>query len=483
MNSSAVRFLISILVIAAVAIAGRLNAQEKIELKNAKELTGKIVDGQSVREAKGDVEFVQGNVKVYCNNATQFISSNMVELTGNVKIYQDTLTLLTNKAIYYGDERRAVCSGNVTLRDPNATLRSDNGVYTFNDAKAFFKGDVIIVNPGYRITSEELIYLRNTEESYAKGDVVVVTDSAVVKADEIDFFSREGRTYARGNVRIDSDSTIITSDTAVSYSNERRSVAYGNVEINSPGNNSRIFGKWLENYGSRKVTTLAGDAFLVQVEENGKDTTFIACDTMTAFRDSVEKYVASGEVEIIRGRFLSKSGEALYFRDAGIIVLVREPVVWQDELQLTADSIYAEFPEKKLKKIVAERVPGAKNSKLSFAVSKNSDLRFSKRYDQISGRSITIDFADDKISAIEVDGEARSIYFMYEKESANGMNRIEGLKLFIYFDKDQKVVRIKVTGGPKGDYIPEQLIGRYEQLLPGFILREDIPERKVNRAF
>lgn len=483
MNSYAMRFRIFLFVIVAVACSGIVTAQEKIELKNAKELTGKIVDGQNVREAKGDVEFVQGNVKVYCNNAIQYITSNMVELTGNVKIYQDTLTLLTNKAVYYGDERRAVCSGNVTLKDPNATLRSDNGVYTFSDAKAFFKGDVIIINPDYRITSEELVYFRNTEESYAKGDVVVVTDSAIVRADEIDFYSREGRTFARGNVRIDSDSTIITSDTAVSYSNERRSIAYGKVEINSPGNNSRLFGKWLENYGSKKITTLVGDAFLIQVEENGKDTTFIVCDTMIAFRDSLEKYVASGNVEMIRGRFLSKSGEAVYFRNSGIVVLLREPIVWQDELQLTADSIYAEFPDKKLKKIIAKRIPEVRNSKLSFAISKNTDIRYSQRYDQISGRIITLNFEDEKITAAEVEGEARSIYFMYEDQSASGMNRIEGMKLFIYFDGDQKVTRIKVTGGPKGDYIPEQLIGSYEQLLPGFLLRDDIPERKADGAF
>ncbi len=164
-------------------------------------------------------------------------------------------------------------------------------------------------------------------------------------------------------------------------------------------------------------------------------------------------------------------------------MLLREPVVWQDELQLTADSIYAEFPDKKLKKIIAKRIPEVRNSKLSFAISKNTDIRYSQRYDQISGRIITLNFEDEKITAAEVEGEARSIYFMYEDQSASGMNRIEGMKLFIYFDGDQKVTRIKVTGGPKGDYIPEQLIGSYEQLLPGFLLRDDIPERKADGAF
>ena len=71
-----------------------LIAQEKVELKNAEELTGKVIDGQNVREAKGNVEFIQGNVKVFCNSATQYIEANRIELRGNVRIYQDTLTLL-----------------------------------------------------------------------------------------------------------------------------------------------------------------------------------------------------------------------------------------------------------------------------------------------------------------------------------------------------------------------------------------------------
>ena len=70
-----------------LATASVVSGQEKIELKNADELSGKVIDGQNVREANGNVEFAQGNVKVYCNSATQFIDANRVELRGNVKIY------------------------------------------------------------------------------------------------------------------------------------------------------------------------------------------------------------------------------------------------------------------------------------------------------------------------------------------------------------------------------------------------------------
>ncbi len=453
-------------------------AQDKIELKNAKELTGRIVDGQSIREAKGDVEFVQGNVKVFCNSAIQYMTTNRVELTGNVRIYQDTLTLFTDKAVYYGDERRAVCNGAVTLKDPNATLRSDNGVYTFNDAKAFFKGDVIIVNPDYRITSDELIYLRNSEESYATGNVIVTTDSATIRADKIDFLKREGRTFARSNVIIESDSTIIKADTATNYSNERRSVATGNVSINSVNNNTVAYADRLENFERDRFTKLTSNAMLIQIEDN-RDTLMINCDTMLAVRTYPESYVALSNVEIIRDNFFSKCGEAKYFKEVETISLNRQPIVWQDNLQLTGDSIYAELPGKKLQSIYAKRISEMQGSAESFAISKNADSNFAVRFDQISGNEIAIRFDDDKISNIDVTGNARSIYFMYEQDRGNGLNRIEGNELIIYFDTEEKLSKIKVISDPKGEYVPESLIQTVNRSLPGFLPRDDKPLRRV----
>ncbi|MEO6695540.1 MAG: OstA-like protein [Ignavibacteria bacterium] len=452
-------------------------AQEKIELKNADQLSGKVIDGQNVREATGNVEFVQGNVKVFCNSATQFIEANRVELRGNVRIYQDTLSLLTPKATYFGDDKRAVCESGVTLKDPNATLRADNGVYFFNEAKAIFKGDVIIVNPQYRITSNEITYFRNNEDSFARGNVIVTTDSATIKADNIDFFKRQGKTYALGNVRIESDSTVITSDTATNFSSEKKSLANGNVRIVSLNNNTVISGRVLENYEKENYTIIKDNAKLVQAED-GKDSLYIFCDTMQAFRVKPEYYTASGNVEIIRDNFLSKCGLGVYYKNRETVSLSLNPVVWQDRLQVTGDSIYAELPGNKLQTIFVKKLLTVPNSKTSFVISSNEDEYFKDRFDQISGKDITLNLVNDKINLINVEGGSNSIYFVYEEDEANGLNNIEGEELQIFFDGDEKVSRIKVTTDPKGEYVPEALLNTVNLILPGFGLREDKPLKR-----
>lgn len=452
-------------------------AQEKIELKNANELTGKVINGQNVREANGNVEFVQGNVRVFCNSATQYIDANRVELRGSVRIYQDTLSLFTDRATYFGNDKRAVCEGGVTLKDQNATLRANNGVYSFNDTKAVFNGDVIIVNPEYRITSDELIYFRSNEDSFAKGDVIVTTDSAVIQADNIDFFKRQGKTFAYGSVRIESDSTIITSDTATNYSNEKKSFAAGNVKVSSLNNNSVIYGNIIENLERENYTIVKNNARLIQVDDN-RDTLFIYSNIMEAFRNRPEYYVARENVEIIRDKFYSRCGLGIYFKGEETVSLAKEPVVWQENIQMSGDSIYADLPNSNLQTIYIKKEPSSTNSKTSFVISENTDEYFKDRYDQISGGDITLRFDTDKIKIIEVTKASRSIYFVYENGKANGLNSVEGDQIFIYFDEDEKVSRIKVNINPKGQFVPETLLNTVGLTLPGFELREDKPERK-----
>ncbi|MEO8210257.1 MAG: OstA-like protein, partial [bacterium] len=451
-------------------------AQDKIELKNADQLSGKVIDRQNVREANGNVEFIQGNVKVYCNSATQFIDANRVELHGNVRLYQDTLTLFTSKATYFGDDKKAICEGGVTLKDPNATIRADNGVYSFTERKAVFKGDVIIINPEYKITSEELTYLRDTEDSFAKGNVIVTTDSSIVKASNIDFYKTQGKTFATGNVSIESDSTIITSDSATNFSNERKSLASGNVKIVSLNNNSEITGSYIENYEEKNYTILKGNARLTQIEEN-KDTLHIYCDTMEAYRSKPDYYIAKSNVEIIRSEFLSKCGIGIYYKENETISLSKEPIVWQETLQLTGDSIYAELPNKKLQTIYVKKI-SLPNSSVSFAISKNKDEYFKDRYDQITGDDITIKFIEDKINLIEVNENSQSLYFLYDQDKANGLNKVEGKNIYVYFDKDEKVDKIKVDVDPKGEYVPEQILNTTSLTLPGYNLREDKPVKR-----
>ncbi|MBI5403883.1 MAG: hypothetical protein HY959_10825 [Ignavibacteriae bacterium] len=460
---------------------GCIFAQDKIELKYSDKLTGRTENGQTIREAIGNVHFVHGNIKVYCNKAYQYIDANRVELIGDVKIFQDTLALFTPKATYYGNDSKAICEGGVTLKDPNATLRANHGIYFFNESKAVFDKDVIIINPAYRITSDHLTYMRNSEDSYAKGNVVVIRDSTVIKAENIDFYKRQGKTYALKDVSIEQDSSVIFSDTLTDYSNEKKSIASGNVRLNNMRNNVNVYGDYLENYENTKYTFIRGNAKLVQVEKE-KDTMFIYCRIMESYRNAPEYYVAKDSVDVIRDKFYSKSGLAVYSKTAekGLdkMSFYIEPIIWQDNIQLTGDTIYADLKDKKLRTIYAKKIDGLANSDFSFMIIQNKDSVFADRFDQVTGKDINIHFLDDKVNYIEVNKNSNSIYFMYEDRKANGVNISEGMNMIITFDSAQKVDKVRIDKKPKGQYVPEPKISTVTLTLPGFYLRKDKPFRR-----
>lgn len=452
-------------------------SQEKVELKNADQLQGSVIEGKNVREASGNVILQQGNITVYCNSATQYIDENVVELRGNVRIIQDTLTLLTSRGMYYGNEKRATGSGGITLKDQNATLTANSGVYFFNEARAVFNGNVHVVNKDYDITSQKLTYFRNTEESFAEDDVTVTMDSAVVTAQKVDFYKRQGRTLAYRDAKLVSDSTEITADTLTNYSFEKRSVAAGNVKIVSQNNNTVVYGDYLENFEKENHTKVTGNARLIYAE-TGKDTLFIYSKKMDAFRNDPEYYSATDSVETIRGEFLSKSGMSTYYEDAETVSLSREPIVWQSESQMTGDSIYADLPGKKLQTIYIRKIETLPASKSSFVISQNADEGFPDRYNQVKGTHITMHFDDEQIAKVDVEGSSQSIYFLFEGVKANGVNRAEGKNMVINFDESEQVSKIVIDSDPVGQYIPEVKIPGEELTLPGFLYRDDKPIRR-----
>lgn len=462
-------------------------SQDKIELKNADKLTGKTENGQNIREATGNVHFIHGNVKAYCNSAIQFLDQNKVELRGDVKIFQDTLSLFTSKATYFGNESMAICENNVILKDPKATVKANGCVYYFNEAKAIFSGNVVVTNPKYTITSGKLTYFRNTEDSYAKENVVVTTDSAVIKAEFIDFFKSIGKTFAVEKVSIVSDSSVITSDTLTNYDFEKKSIASGNVMINNLRNNTFVYGNYLENYETKKYTFIKGNSKLFQVEKDTskkseKDTLIIYSNIMESYRTFPDKYIATDSVEVIRGSFLSKSGVAVFsktFTDSiENISLYRNPIVWQDNMQLTGDSVFAVLKNRKIETIYSVRVETLPGSKNSFMIVTNKDSLYQSRFDQIKGKNIYIHFLNNKVKFVDVKKSANSIYFLYENYLPNGVNISEGDDMLIRFDDYQKVRTVRMEKDAKGQYFPENLLNTTSLTLPGFILRSDKPRKR-----
>ncbi len=455
-----------------VLLSGIVYPQDKITINHADSLVGRTIDGEQVREAIGNVSLTHNNIKINCTRVIQYFNQNKADLYGNVRVVQDTLSISAPQGTYYGNESKVVCPAGAVLTDPKTTLKANYGIYLFSQDLANFRGNVRITdNNSYTITSDELDYYRNVQKSYARGNVKVVTDSSVIYSDNMIYEKLIGISTATGNVRIESDSTVITSKKATYFEFEKKSIAEDSVRINFLTEDAVVTGDYSENYEKRNYSFIKGNAKLRQIETKNEkqDTTFIYSGKMESFRNVPEHYIAKDSVKTIRNDFLSVSNSGYYFRDisgkGGVITLSGDPVVWKDNLQVTGDSIYANFKNDIDDIFINHSAFAMQESELSAG-----------RYDQISGIFMHIKFLEGEVNYIRVDTNAASIYFVYENELNNGVNRSAGDIIKLYFN-EKKVDRVNIYGKPKGTYFPENLVNLDELRLLGFRIRTNKPVR------
>jgi lipopolysaccharide export system protein LptA len=413
-----VRFVVRLAVLA--GITGQVLAQDRaLEVRSADVLSVRDVGGQQVQALIGNVFMVQpsvnGLVKLWCDSAFRNMQSNVAWLFGRVRVVRDSVTLTSTEGLYFGDERRAEMSKGVRLIRGRMNLTAQYGEYWTSERRAYFRGDVFVVDSASSTRSDFLTY----------------------------------------------------------YENEGKSVAVGNVRVDNPENDLTVLGDSLLYFERQRYTVVPRNPRLMQVDTLSSglvDTLIVSGLYMEAFQDSVERFVAQGRVEMARSDFAARCGEATYIRGLGRIIMRHQPVVWHAENQVTGDSVVITTNRRKLDQVF---VRGR-----SMAASR-ADTAYRTRFDQLSAREITLRFTNGKISQIDADRNATSLYYLFDGAQPNGVNRSSGDRIVMGFT-DGKIDQIRVLGGVEGKYFPETMIANRENEynLEGFRWITDRPIRR-----
>ncbi len=413
--------------------------QNEIITVVGEKMIGKYVDGETIREVYGNVILTQGDVRITCNQAVQYISRNDAELIGDVVVKQDSITITTDKGFYYGDERKAESQSGVKLDDKKVILTAKVGEYFFDRHKAFFKDSVKLYDTTSTLTSNELTYFQN-----------------------------EDRMIAVGTVEINDGENIIYADSLEHFRNKRITFATDNVKIAGSKNNTVIYGDHLEDYANKFYTLIDKNPLLVQVDtsyvlqpdtlEGSRDSIvvtkldslIIKAEKMESFRDTLNNFIAQDSVRIVRGNFASVNDYTIYFKNEEKIVTNKvsshsaQPILWNDNSQLTGDSVTIFIRESKIKMLDVDRS--------AFILSQNE--LYNNRFDQISGDRIILSFDDNGISKSEIFGSVFSIYYLYENDKPNGLTKSSSKDAVIKF-ADKKVNEVRLYGAPASEYYPE----------------------------
>jgi lipopolysaccharide export system protein LptA len=467
----------------ATAWAQPTGPTQPVYLEHADKFLGYKIGEEEVNELVGNVRITQGVVHIESDRAMIYPARNYVVLTGNVRVTQPGQVLLAPRAEYDGTTRIATAPTGVTLHDGGATLRAGAGTYNMYDRIARFREGVTLED-----------------------------DNSTLRANSGEYYSVERRAIFNGGVKVDNDSGTITARDLIYWRDSRETHAFHDVVVISRQHAARLTGDTVIHRPAIGYTYAIGSPKLVQIDtvraddsagSVRRDTTVIIAKKMEAFRADREEYLATDSVKLLRGDLQAVAALARFLPDRNMITLgpgsrpgdtgtidtarpprdttVRDtadsnavagvrpgaravgpyPVVWYEKSQLTGDSIVVGLLEKKLRSI---DVTGN-----AFAVTEG---KVPQRYDQLAGIRLFFDVLRDTIRQVRSEGLASSIYYLYENDDPNGVNRASGDTIIVDFAAGD-ATNIALFGGRarvEGEYFPENLVAGQETLyrLEGF---------------
>jgi lipopolysaccharide export system protein LptA len=473
-----------------VSLAASAFAQKKVKLKQADQLKGGKIGDERFERLLGNVILIQNKTTIYCDSAYLFKKRNFVEAFGSVRITEgDSVTITGKKLEYDGNTKKAKLRNNVVftklatstlytdyldfdrpknlayyynggrLVDSINVLTSNKGYYNLTSNMASFKKNVHVKNPDYVMTSDSLQYNSRTKILYFRTPTTVVDqDSSTFVYNDGEYDTRTRRSDLKLGVAESTEYTLEGEDFQLDDIRKiyklRRS-----VKMTSKKENLIIYGQAADYYKAKGIIKVYDRAYLAKVGDDN-DTLFMAADTLVSI-DNVDpqkkRLLAYHTVKIFKTDLQGVADSVEYRSADSTIYFYKDPILWSEGNQMTADSI-----RMLIKNNTIDRIFMNVNS---FVISQDTLFNFN----QIKGRKMTAEFMEKKINRVVVEGNGESIYYILsdKEKTAQGVNRIICSNITIRF-KEGKVNNLSFYKQPDARFIPPHEITEEDIKLKGF---------------
>ena len=465
-------------------------AQTTVVIKTANELSSATIDQQKVQKLIGNVWLQQKNTNIYCDSAYLYTATNSAVAFSNVRIVDkvDPINLSGNYLEYDGNERIAKVRKDVTLKDDSVNLYTDfldynrntqtgyyykggklvdntnvltsrKGYYQTHTKVATFIDTVRLDNPDYKLWTDTLHYATITKQAITKGK----TRASSVKGDTLQsntgiFYNSQERYSEVYQGMIKTEAYEIEGDTLTANDNLQLYQGKSNVRLSSINDSLSIYGNRADYYEASGTALISHNAYLKKII-NG-DSLFIKSDTLFSIQDSVanKKYLAAyHHVKMYKSNLQGTADSIVYNILDSTIYMYYDPILWNADSQISADSINILLANNKISKMNL-----AVNS---FVIAQDSLLNFN----QVKGRNMQIHFEDGQIKTADVFGNGESIYFAPNQNIPNSssMNKLKCSNMRLYFENNS-VTELRTYKEIDGNFIPPAEILIPEKKLRGF---------------
>lgn len=440
----------------------------------------------------GNVRVNHDGAIITCNKAYQFIDENYIKLFGNVKINQgDTLFMDSRYAEYNGDKKFAYATGNVNMRSPEMslvtdtinldrntqqayynsygtivsgenTLKSKSGRFFIAQKKYQFLTAVTLTNPKYVMKTNHLDYYTNSGHSYVFGPTTITGKDSFIYTEKGFYDTKKNLAHLLTKSYIKQDTQIIKGDSLYYDRNKQFSSATRNVSVTDTVNKFKVTGHYAEVYKMKDSLFIEKRALAVTQVEND------------SLYTHAKRLVVTGKPgsRIMRGynnaRFyktdMSGKCDSIHSDEArGLTQLIKRPVVWNGDSQLTGDVIHIISNSK------TEQIDSLKVLTNAFIIQRDT---LGTGYNQIKGKNLYGKFRDNKLYQVDLIGNAEKIFYMYDKEVLFGIDKGVGSRIRLEL-KDNQITSATLFKKTESQIYPDAELPQNVRKLRGFIWRGD----------
>ncbi len=459
------------------------------------------------KDNTGQVYIVHEGVEMWCDQAFVYTKDNFVKAYGSVRIIQaDTITMTSKYAEYNGNTQFAFASGDVLFKEPKTTLQTDTlyfdrikqqafyrtggkvidtasvltsriGRYFAETKKYQFLSKVEIKNPDYTVNSEQLDFYSETGGAYLYGESTIVNENSTIYCERGVYDTRENTGYFVKNSRVDYDNRILYGD-SIYFDRERSfASATNNIKLLDTLNKSIIKGHYAEVFRDKDSVIITKRALAITVRDN--DSIYVHADTL--------QVTGKPEHRIIKGFFRArmfkdgKPGEeptsgkcdSIFLNQKeGITKLLRDPVLWSGENQMTGDTIHIKSNK------LTEKLDTLKVFNNALLVQKDS-----AGFNQVKGERLIGLFTNNELDTVNIVKNAQVVFYSRDdKEELVGINYTTSSSIQMYLT-EQKHTGIRFIKEADGKLYPPSLYPEDQKILPGFIWRGEERLHKVSDLF
>lgn len=451
--------------------------KKDVEILNADFLKLTEYKGRKYTKLVGNVALKQEAMYVWCDSANLERDSNNIEAWGRVHIQQDTIHAYGNYLKYDGRTKIAMLQGNAKLTDRSMTLYTKELFYSTNDKYAyyysggrvlrdstvitskkgyyysqtddvFFNENVKINDPNYRLVSDTLKYNVSSKISTFYGNTTIYNKDSRIDCNNGWYNSNRDLASFGKNTVVTNPPQVLYADSLYYDRNKGEGNAYIHFVMVDSAKDMEISGR--KGFYREKQDYLVATLDPVLVYKMSDDTLYLTADTLKSAnrseRDTVKEFFAFRKVRMYMREMQGVCDSLYYSFEDSTFRFFYKPVVWNDETQMSADSM--------LLKTKGQKPDEIHLYKSAFIISP-SDTQY---YDQMKGINIFGYFENSELKKMLVEGNAESLYF--GKDDGNkflGVNKSLSTNMWLYF-KDKKINRIVFIKKPEGVFTPMKMV-------------------------